>query len=266
MGCTKRPVIFLIVAFLLLGSLGGCVRRTPHQRLKWKAEDFFTDKGAIALCKAIEKKDLAEIDRLAKSGVNVNAKGRGDMTPLLWAFPMGEEVFKKMLDLGADPNVKLTQSPWPFPLYYSVTSACAKPAFVEGLIHRQYFPSVQMGNYLKLALQHGGNPNIQDENGETPIFYLGGDSRGALVHLKRLSQLQTLWLGNNQVADAGLVYLRGLRQLRYLDFFHSDVTDAGLEHLKGLTQLQRLDLRETKVTDQGVKKLQQALPKCRIER
>jgi hypothetical protein len=44
------------------------------------------------------------------------------------------------------------------------------------------------------------------------------------------------------------------------------MTDKGLEHLKGLTQLQMLFLRETKVTDQGVKKLQQALPKCNIQR
>ena len=32
------------------------------------------------------------------------------MTPLSWAFPMGEEVFGKMLELGADPNyVQLTE-------------------------------------------------------------------------------------------------------------------------------------------------------------
>ena len=51
-------------------------------------------------------------------------------------------------------------------------AACANPVFTEVLIHGQYFPGVEMGNYLKLALRHGGNPNIQDENGETPIFYL----------------------------------------------------------------------------------------------
>jgi hypothetical protein len=36
-------------------------------------------------------------------------------------------------------------------------------------------------------------------------------------------------------------------------------------HIQGLSQLNVLDLRNTKVTDQGVKKLQQALPKCKIE-
>ena len=83
---------------------------TAHQRLGWKAENFFTDAKVIALCKAVEAKDIREIDRLAKAGANVNAKGRGNMTPLLWAFPMGEETFGKMLDLGADPNVQLTEN------------------------------------------------------------------------------------------------------------------------------------------------------------
>jgi hypothetical protein len=46
----------------------------------------------------------------------------------------------------------------------------------------------------------------------------------------------------------------------------TEVTDVGLEHLKGLNKLQTLGLAETKVTDAGVKKLQQALPKCKIER
>ena len=46
----------------------------------------------------------------------------------------------------------------------------------------------------------------------------------------------------------------------------NEVSDAGLEHLKGLTKLQSLNLLGTKVTNAGVKNLQQALPKCHIDR
>lgn len=182
-----RFAALLTASLLLLVMVGGCVRRTAHERLKWKAEDFFTDKGVIALCKAIEKKDLAEIDRLAKSGVNVNAKGRGNMTPLLWAFPMGEPVFKKMLELGADPNVKFSRQVWPFPLFdgYSVMSTCANPTFVEGGLHDEYFRGVVMDDYLKLVLKHGGNPNIEDAVGETPVFYLGGKNVPEKLQLLR---------------------------------------------------------------------------------
>ena len=163
--------ILLLVAPLL--PVAGC-SRSPHQRLKWRAEDFFTDKGVVALCKAIEKKDITEIDRLVKSGVNVNTKCRGNMTPLLWAFSMGENVFKKMLELGADPNVKLTERVLPvaFEPGDSVTIACATHDIIDGLLHDGYLRGVPMDSYLELVLQHGGNPNIVDAKEETPLFRL----------------------------------------------------------------------------------------------
>ena len=100
---THKTMLLLVplATLLLLGSTGGCIKRSAHERLKWKAENFFSDPGVISLCKAIEAKNLKEIDRLVKSGVNVNAKGRGNMTPLLWAFPMGEKVFKKNARTGS---------------------------------------------------------------------------------------------------------------------------------------------------------------------
>lgn len=138
-----------------------------HERLKWKAEDFFTDAGVINLCEAIEARDLAEIRQLVRSGVDVNARGRGNMTPLLWAFPMGESVFRTVLKLGADPNVALTRN------YLnlqgkSVTFAAVK--LVDGPIYKQCFYDVPMDNYLSIVLENGGNPNQEDLSGETPLF------------------------------------------------------------------------------------------------
>jgi uncharacterized protein len=175
------PICVCLIPHLLLATivlLGGCndsrANGPAHQRLKWKAEDFFTDPGVVSLCRAIEAADIAEIDRLVKSGVNVNAKGRANMTPLLWAFPMGENVFKKMLELGADPNVKLTTRVWTVRLTKgdSVVSASASPELIEGPVHEQYFYDAPMDNYLKLVLQHGGNPNIEDAKGNTPLYNL----------------------------------------------------------------------------------------------
>jgi hypothetical protein len=57
-----------------------------------------------------------------------------------------------------------------------------------------------------------------------------------------------------------------LTQLQGLSLIKTSITDAGLEHLKGLIQLKELSLNKTRVTDAGVEKLQQALPKCKIER
>lgn len=180
--CVRMRVFVPLAALLLCGLLGACqeakqVAKSPadrrargsmHQRLNWKAGKFFTDAGVIALCRAIEARDLAKIDELVKSGVDINAKGRGNMTPLLWAFPMGEDVFKKMLDLGADPNVKLTENTLILPKSKSVTFACVE--LVDGLMYSSLFHDVAMDNYLRLVLEHGGDPNSEDMDGETPLF------------------------------------------------------------------------------------------------
>src|SRR5205809_270336 len=84
--------------FSMMGS-------TFHQKCGWKAENYFSDPQVIALCRAIEANDLAEIDRLVAAGADVNAQGKGKMTPLLWAYPDNKiERFKRLLDHGANPK------------------------------------------------------------------------------------------------------------------------------------------------------------------
>ncbi len=61
-------------------------KKSGHELFGWKAEDYFTDAKVIALCRAIEVDDLKEIDRLVANGADVNAKGKGNMTPLLWSY------------------------------------------------------------------------------------------------------------------------------------------------------------------------------------
>jgi uncharacterized protein len=188
MECNRLLTLALWAGMLLCGLFLGCkeakqvadlaktvadprAKGPMHERLKWKAEDFYTDPGVVQLCKAIEAKDVKEIERLVKSGVDVNAKGRGNMTPLLWAFPMGEDIFKKVLDLGADPNVKLTerlQGGFHKPGLSVMLATVSAP--VSGAVHKQYFFDVPMDNYLRLVLEHGGDPNLEDASGETPVF------------------------------------------------------------------------------------------------
>lgn len=146
----------------------------PHERVGWKAEDFFTDEKVLALCEAIEAKDLAKIDELIAEGADVNAKGRGNMTPLLWAFPMGEEVFQRILEHGADPNVQLTEDPEVSRQLeragicptHSVTYLAA---YASGLLLVN-FHDINMDNYLRLVLEHGGDVNLETASGRTPLF------------------------------------------------------------------------------------------------
>ncbi len=108
----------------------------------WSPDLFFDDPEVVQLCKAIAEKDYEQIDRLVKTeGVDVNATGRMNMTPLFWAFPLGyAEAFEKiprdednnwvrgkiastqqkymgehaqlmehLLKLGASPNIRTTR-------------------------------------------------------------------------------------------------------------------------------------------------------------
>ena len=101
-----------------------------------------------------------------------------------------------------------------------------------------------------------------------------------LVHLKGFSDLEGLALMETGVTDAGLAHLSGLSNLKRLFLgdtrigwmnglqrpFVTQVTDAGLVHLKGLSNLEHLDLSATKVTPVGVADLKQALPDLEVVR
>jgi len=101
--------------------------------------------------------------------------------------------------------------------------------------------------------------------------------------LKTLPRLQALDLTFTGVTDAGLAHLKELSQLRSLSLGGvladwsgpgkglallkpSPISDAGLEHLRGLKTLRELILYGTGATEEGVKRLQEALPKCDIQR
>jgi hypothetical protein len=85
-----------------------------------------------------------------------------------------------------------------------------------------------------------------------------------LEHIKRMTNLEELWLDCTDVTDTGLECVKGLPRLRVLNLCWTDVTDSGLEPLKGLPELQVVGLVRTNVTDEGVRNLQRALPNCTI--
>jgi hypothetical protein len=87
-----------------------------------------------------------------------------------------------------------------------------------------------------------------------------------MVSLGDLTQLESLGVTSTHVTCAGLEALRGLKHFRVLTLSGNEFTDVGLDRLGHLSHLQYLHLDSTLVTDAGIAKLQQALPKCKIER
>lgn len=85
-----------------------------------------------------------------------------------------------------------------------------------------------------------------------------------LLHLKALTNLETLVLSGTKVTDAGLIHLKHLTRLKSLILRNTAVTDTGVENLTGLAAMRRLDLTGSRVTVAGVLRLAQTLPNADI--
>ena len=94
------------------------------------------------------------------------------MTPLLWSFIASEEVFQRILEHGGDPNVVFSD-------HFGTRGVVTPGDSVMTMCAKTSFP-----NYLKLALQHGGNFELMDRYGNTPI--LSAISSGRTEHVRTL--------------------------------------------------------------------------------
>lgn len=176
----------LLMAALSLAAASACSPapsawgRTWYERFAWKAEDYFDDPQAVALCRAIEANDLAEIDRLVAAGADVNARGKANMTPLLWAFPGNRpERLKKLLEHGADPNVVVESD-------FGTGMRIEPGDSVTHLACGSWFPG-----YFEAVFDHGGDPNLRNpKRDDVPLLeVLSGTAVDKLARVKRLIKL-----------------------------------------------------------------------------
>jgi hypothetical protein len=173
----------MVVLVLAVGcGQAGLGNKSWHQKFDWKAEKYFDDPQVITLCNAIEANDLEEMERLIQAGADVNAKGKGNMTPLVWAFPDNKpERLEKLLEYGADPNVVVTSD------FNTKMSGIVPGDSVTHLACRTHFPK-----YFELVFDHGGDPNLVNEGDfeNTPIFaVITGPAGEKLDKIKRLAEL-----------------------------------------------------------------------------
>ena len=182
-----RPRFSLSMLFVFLWlPMTGCSEvseitgSTWHQKCGWKAEDYFNDPQVIALCKAIEANDLSEMDRLIAAGANVNAKGKDNMTPLMWAFPDNKlDRFKKLLEHGADPNVAIK------------SDLNTRGGFGVGDCVTHMACATTFPGYFEAVFEHGGDVNLvsdcKSRVGNTPIFsVIDGGGPNKKEHVRQL--------------------------------------------------------------------------------
>jgi hypothetical protein len=164
----KQALNLLILAGLVLGGCdqagksllsGSGGDASFHQRSAWKPEDFFSDPKVIGLCRAIEAEDITKIKEWIAAGADVNARGKDNMTPLLWAFPDNKLArFRILLEHGADPNVKFSGN-------FGVPRGFVRGDSVTSMAATTVFPG-----YFEAVMTHGGDPNIEDFAGY-PILH-----------------------------------------------------------------------------------------------
>lgn len=116
------------------------------------ATDVFSDSGVAALATAAADGNIKKIDELIAAEVQVNARGKNGVTPLMWAlYHLNKQGFEALLTHKADPNLQED----------------------DGESVMQWASQLKDPEYLKLAIQHGGNPNLlntQSAYDMTPLF------------------------------------------------------------------------------------------------
>ncbi len=159
---TMRP--FHISFLLGLFTVMGCSTKTLDEMT---ASQIFSDSQVLALARAAETGDVKKIDELVKTGVDVNARGRGNVTPLLRSYlARNFEGFDCLLKHGANPN-----------LLDEAGSAVVLLASQD-----------KDSQYLRRALECGGNSNLVNtgnrySKNSTPLLYAIGLSRVENVKL-----------------------------------------------------------------------------------
>ena len=88
------------------------------------------------------------------------------------------------------------------------------------------------------------------------VIFDGCELRKAdLTQLRRLPQLNDLWLGNSDIDDTSLAQLEHVPEIEMLSLVKARISDAGLTHLKR-HNLKHLGLHQTPITDAGLVHLQ----------
>lgn len=136
-----RKLAFVLFLLCLQVNLSAC--SAEHSQIK----TYFTDPDTRALVVAAVDGNTGEIDRLVAAGVNVNARGKDGMTPLIWTIcHLKKTGYQSLLEHGADPNLQI------------------QSGIHEGESVMGTATQLPDSSYLKLALLHRGDPNLVNKS------------------------------------------------------------------------------------------------------
>lgn len=140
-----------VAAFVLTISSAACAEHTVGGRT---ADEVFRDPAVAEVARAACTGDVGAIAKAAEAGVDIDAAGFQQATPLYWAItcenPRGVEA---LLEAGADPN-----------RMYGREGGARFDAVYQAATYTD-------SRMLRVILEHGGNPDGRQENSaDSPIM------------------------------------------------------------------------------------------------
>jgi ankyrin repeat protein len=159
------------------------------------AKDAFNDDGVVNLLKAAINGNVTETKGLIAEGVNINAKGEGGITPLLWVeLNQDLNAMRLLLDLGADPNG--------FVLPQVGKPGLGPPAWLAAAAGQE--------NILQLLLDHGADPNLEIADKSPLMMAIGSSHLDCAELLLKYGADINYSAGHNSMTafDMGMVVLQ----------------------------------------------------------
>lgn len=161
--------VFICCTFVACQAKGGNL--TPER---------FFDGQMLELGRAIAKGDTAKIEAAIRSGADPNGYGKEGVTPLIYAYVVGEK--KAMVTLlrnHADPNLRITA-----PQAHTTMIGQTAVTIVAGTPDNAY---------LKILLDHGGDINAKDNDGQpiliTMLYMAPRNYEGVDILLERKADM-----------------------------------------------------------------------------
>jgi ankyrin repeat protein len=207
------------------------------------AASFFADARVAALAVSAARGQLERIDQLIAQGVNPNAEGQEEMTPLAWAMEARNKAgFRRLLERGAQPDAlarargyeDFRPAPW-LPIrdaaanrddswwLETLLAHGANPNLVQpkrgGDDTLDYsagttplFSALESGRVenVDLLIKAGADLNHQDNRGNCPLYYTAMYVRDFALVLRLLAAGADYRIANNDGHDVAF-------QMAYLD-------------------------------------------------
>ena len=167
----KRIYMIAVAVITLLFLLNTASEAASFRLRGMTAHEIFSNSKAAALADAACKGNASEIARLVHSGADVNYRGKGDISPLIWAMSCHNyQGMRALLKNGANPNQPMEDDQGPVWLAAGGSDPKILPILLKyggnpSDVHHGRSSALenaimfQRTANMKLLVQHGANVN-----------------------------------------------------------------------------------------------------------